>query len=114
VRSFFMNMYYCCIKISFNSNLESFQILADEIVNSSMSLLIRVWRYKRGNQNPHIKEQTTQWRKEKVQKEKQRSTKLIYKAKGRVTRVTLKTGVISGASEGSVDPAPLVAPVVLI
>jgi hypothetical protein len=49
----------------------------------------------------YIKEQTTQWRKEKVQKEKQRSTKLIYKAKGRVTRVPLKTGVVSGASEGS-------------
>jgi hypothetical protein len=40
-----------------------------------------------------------------------RSTKLIYKTKGRVTRVPLKTMVISG---GSVDPAPLVAPVVLI
>jgi hypothetical protein len=56
---------------------ESFKISADEIVNSSMTLLIRVWRYKGGNQNQHIKEQTTQWRKEKVQKEKQRSTKLI-------------------------------------
>jgi hypothetical protein len=41
VRSFSMNIYYCCIKISFNSNPESFQILADEIVNSSMTLLIR-------------------------------------------------------------------------
>jgi hypothetical protein len=61
-------------------------ILADEIVNCSMTLLIRVWRYKRGNQNPHIKEKTTQWRKERVQKEKQRSTKLIYKTKGRVTQ----------------------------
>ena len=56
VRSFSMNIYYCCIKISFNSNPESSQILADEIVNSSMTLLIRVWRYKRRNQNPHIKE----------------------------------------------------------
>jgi len=44
--------------------------LAEEIVNSSMTLLIRVWRYKRGNQNPHIKEQTTQWRKEKNTKGK--------------------------------------------
>ena len=42
VRSFSMNIYYCCIKISFNSNPESFQILADGIVNSSMTLLIRV------------------------------------------------------------------------
>jgi hypothetical protein len=53
----------------------------------------------------------TQWRKgTKNKRKKERSTKLIYKAKGRVTRVPLKTGVISGASEGSVDPAPLVAP----
>ena len=42
VRSFSMNIYYCCIKISVNSNPESFQILADEIVNSSMTLLIKV------------------------------------------------------------------------
>jgi len=36
----------------------------------------RVWRYQRGNQNPYIEEeQTTQWPKEKVQKDKQRSTK---------------------------------------
>ena len=30
---------------------------------------------KGGNQNPYIEEQTTQWPKEKVQKDKQRSTK---------------------------------------
>ena len=102
-------MYYCWIKISFNSNPESFQILADEIGNNSMTLLIRVWRYQSGNQNPYIKEQTTQWWKEKVQKEKQWSTKHVYKAKGRVTRVPLKTVVIPGASEGTVDHAPLVA-----
>jgi len=36
----------------------------------------RVWRYQRGYQNPYIEEdQTTQWPKEKVQKDKQRSTK---------------------------------------
>jgi hypothetical protein len=29
---------------------------------------------KRGNHNPYIEEQTTQWPKEKVQKDKQRST----------------------------------------
>ena len=52
--------------------------------------------------------------KKKEQKEKQRSTKHIYKAKGRVTWVPLKTGGISGVPEWSVDPAPLVAPVVLI
>ena len=33
----------------------------------------RVWRYQRGNQNPYIEEeQTTQWPKEKGQKDKQR------------------------------------------
>jgi len=40
----------------------------------------------RGNNNPYIeKGQTTQWPKEKVQKDKQRSTKHIYKTKDRVT-----------------------------
>ena len=53
----------------------------------------RVWRYERGNQNPYIEEeQTTQWPKEKVQKDKQRSTKHTYKTKDRVTRTPLKTG----------------------
>ena len=45
---------------------------------------------KGGNQNPYIEEgQTTQWPKEKVQNEKQRSTKHTHKAKD---QVTLKTG----------------------
>jgi hypothetical protein len=48
---------------------------------------------KRGNQNPYIEEeQTTQWPREKVQTNKQRSTKHTYKAKDRVTRTPLKTG----------------------
>ena len=56
--------------------------------------LRRVWRYQRDNHNPYIeKEQTTQWPKEKVQKDKQRSTKHTYKTKDRVTRTPLKTGV---------------------
>ena len=51
-----------------------------------------------GNQNPYIEEeQTTQWQKEKVQKDKQRSTKHTYKTKDRVTRTPLKTGMNSGA-----------------
>ena len=51
----------------------------------------RVWRYLRGNQNPYIEEeQTTQWPKEKVQKDKQRSIKHTYKTKDRVTRTPLK------------------------
>jgi hypothetical protein len=37
-------------------------------------------------------EQTTQWPKEKVQKDKKRSTKHTYKTKERVTRTPLKTG----------------------
>jgi hypothetical protein len=42
--------------------------------------LRRVWRYQRGNQNPNIEEvQTTQWPREKVQKDKQQSTKHTYK-----------------------------------
>jgi len=52
-----------------------------------------VWRYQRCNQNPYIEEeQTTQWSNEKVQKDKQRSTKHTYKTKDRVTRTPLKTG----------------------
>ena len=48
---------------------------------------------KGGNQNPYIEEeQTTQWPTEKVQKDKQRSTKHTYKTKDRVTRTPLKTG----------------------
>jgi len=57
--------------------------------------LRRVWRYQRGNQNPYIEEeQKTQWTTEKVQKDKQRSTKHTYKTKDRVTRTPLKIGVI--------------------
>ena len=48
---------------------------------------------KGGNQNPYIKEeQTTQWPKEKIQNDKQRSTKHTYKAEDRVTRTPLETG----------------------
>jgi len=55
--------------------------------------LRRVWKYQRGNQNPYIEEeQTTQWPKEKVQKDKLRSRKHTHKTKDRVTRTLLKTG----------------------
>ena len=58
----------------------------------------RVWRYQRGNQNPYIEEQqTTQWPKEKVQKDKQRSTKPIYKTKNLLTRTPLKTARVSSS-----------------
>ena len=53
----------------------------------------RVWRYQRGNQKTYIdEEQTTQWPKERAQKDKQWSTKHTYKIKDRVTRTPLKTG----------------------
>ena len=46
----------------------------------ALSLMRRVWRYQRGNQNLYIKEeQTTQCPKENVQKDKQQSTKHTQK-----------------------------------
>ena len=57
-----------------------------------------VCRYQRGNQNPYIEEQTTQWPKEKVQKDKQQSTQHTHKTKERVTRTPLKTGSEFGCS----------------
>ena len=57
--------------------------------------------FQKGNQNPYIarrtdntmaKRQTTQWTKEKVEKDKQRSTKYTYITKDRVTRTPLKSG----------------------
>jgi hypothetical protein len=42
-------------------------------------------------QNTYIEEEkTTQWQKEKVQKDKQQSTKHTYKPKDRVTRTPLE------------------------
>jgi hypothetical protein len=43
---------------------------------------------------------TNQWPKEKVQKNKQRSTKHTHKTKARVTRIPLKPGLNPGAPEG--------------
>jgi hypothetical protein len=45
-------------------------------------------------------EQTTQWPKEKAQKDKQRSTKYTHNTKDRVTRTPLQTEVNTNASEG--------------
>jgi hypothetical protein len=42
--------------------------------------------------NDEVYYKQTQWPKEKVQKDKQRSTKHTYKTKDRVTRTPLKTG----------------------
>ena len=58
----------------------------------SLSCARRVWRYKRVNLNAYIaEEQPTHWPKEKVQKDKQLSTKHTHKAKDLVTRIPLKT-----------------------
>ena len=47
----------------------------------------------KGNQNPYIEEeQTRQCPKEKVQKDKQRSTNHTHKTKDRVTRTPVKLG----------------------
>ena len=52
----------------------------------------RVWSQQRGNQIPNIEEeQTTQWPKEKVQKDKQWSTKHTHNTKDRVKRTPLKS-----------------------
>ena len=59
----------------------------------------RVWRYQRGNQNLYIEEEQTKQRpKEKVQKDKQWSTKHTPKTKDRVTWTPLKTGSELGCS----------------
>jgi hypothetical protein len=48
----------------------------------------------KGQSETYIEEeQKTQWPKEKVQKDKQRSTKHTYKTKDRVTRTPLKTSL---------------------
>jgi hypothetical protein len=57
-------------------------------VNDSTCTVRRVWRYQKVNQNPNIEEeQTTQWQKENVQKDNQRSTKHTYEIKDRVNTV---------------------------
>jgi hypothetical protein len=58
---------------------------------SRTNSLRRFWRDQWGNQNPLIEGQTTQWPKEKGQKETQRSTKHTHKSKERLTRTPLKT-----------------------
>ena len=45
---------------------------------------------------------------EKVQKDKQRSTKHTHKTKDRVTQTLLNTEVNSGTPDGLAVPAPLV------
>ena len=61
-------------------------------------------KIQKGIQNSYIEEeQTIQWPKEKVQKDKQRSTKYTHKTKYRLTQTmnpTKNQGVNSGALEG--------------
>ena len=45
------------------------------------SCLKQTYNYNKGNKNLYIEEQTTQWPKEKIQKDKQRSTKHTHKTK---------------------------------
>ena len=84
-------------------NLSVFDIFQKRIVRTKLDIYAtlyssvhtwRVWIYHRVNQNPYIEEeQTTQWPKQKVQKDKQqRSTQFTHKTKDRVTRTPLKTG----------------------
>jgi hypothetical protein len=74
----------------------AFSILSVFFVNDHRFVLVRgVWRYQKVNPNSYTsieEEQSTQWPKEKVQKDKQRSTKHTYKTKDRVTRTPLKSG----------------------
>ena len=63
-------------------------VLCQFITSIRYKTLRRVLRYQRDNQNLYmIEEQTTQWPKEKGQKDKQRSTK-----HAQVTQPPLKTG----------------------
>ena len=55
-------------------------LMQEEFEDIKGVIRIRIWR------------RTTQWPKESVQKDKQRSTKHTYKTKDRVTLTPLKTG----------------------
>ena len=59
-------------------------------LSSRWDVVRYAWRYQMGNQN--TEGQTTQWPKEKGQKDKHKSTKHTHKAKDRVTRTSLKSG----------------------
>ena len=66
----------------------------------SINLCKKSLKIPKGNQNPYIeKEQTTQWPKEKVQKDKKRSTKHTHKTDDRVTRTPLRAGAVLRCSE---------------
>ena len=84
-----------------------------------LSLLListyNVWKYQRYNQKPNIEEgQTIQCRKQKGQMTNNDIQNTTHKTKDWATRIPLKTGVNSGAPEGSAVSTPLVVPVVLL
>jgi hypothetical protein len=89
--SIIATVWACCEKMCENINVTSmftFIVLKPEWTSR------RVWRCQRGNQNLYIDDEpTTQWPKEKVQKDKQRSTKHTHKTNDRVTRTPLKSGI---------------------
>ena len=85
----FENFYFILSRFIFGNS----KVNNTTCATSGLAKSRRVCRYQRGNQNPYIEEeQTTQWQKEKVQNDKQWSTKHRHKTKDRVTRTTLKTG----------------------
>ena len=85
------------------------------VILESKLYLRKVWRYQRGNQKPiYIEGQTTQWSKEKGQKDNNYLQNTTQKTIDRSTRTTQKPGVNPGAPEGKVVLAPLVEPVVVL
>ena len=93
----------CCQQERYYSNQQKHNLKEKMVCYCNLMYVLvnirRAWRYQRGNQNSYIEEeQTTQWPKEKVQKDKQRPTKHSYKTKDRVTRTPLKTGGELGCS----------------
>ena len=80
-------MYLCIMPRSIKiKNKSEILVLVKTLLDIKKSVKIT----KGGNQNPYIQEeQTTQWPNEKVQKDKQRSTKHTYKTKYQVTRTPI-------------------------
>jgi hypothetical protein len=59
-----------------------FYIYSKICLKGQLYIARRVWTYQRGNHNPYIEEEeTTQWQKEKVHEDKQRSIKHTYTTK---------------------------------
>ena len=79
--------------VYFNIKVVSSITAHSEVLSIQHYVIRRVWRYQRGNQNLYIEEeQTTQWPKEKEQKDKLWSTRHTHKTKDRVTWSPLKIG----------------------